>query len=256
MNRRKISACLCAAFLPACSGAAAQVYVSTGVDAVLASEALFTDVDCALEAPAALYGCGTGGDGEPYRSAGEFASGAGAEIAAGYALSPAIRLELQVAYRPAVLFEGRANFLAPEREQSVRVKGSSLSGVLALEVDLASLGWAAPGGFRGFAGAGIGRVRHRLGETRMRFPRTETTVPGAASTESIWTVTLGVSRALSERTVLDLAWRYADQGEVSTGEGAGSVRWRDGSRTIPLDLAPTHAPVTRHSVGLSVRYGW
>ena len=37
-----------------------QGYVSTGVDVILASEAQFTDVGCALATPAALYGCGTG----------------------------------------------------------------------------------------------------------------------------------------------------------------------------------------------------
>ena len=88
----------------------------------------------------------------------------------------------------------------------------------------------------------------------MTFPRTETVVPGASHTDWTWTVTVGASRALGERTALELAWRYADRGDARTGAGAGRVEWRDGSRTIPLELAPTRAQVSHHGVRLSVRY--
>ena len=155
-----------------------------------------------------------------------------------------------------VPFAGRANFLATEREQSVMTRRSSLSGAVAVKFDLVSLGAPQIAGFRPFAGAGIGRVRHRLGETTMTFARTQTIVPGASRTDWTWVLTAGLSRVLSERTVLDVAWRYADEGEAFTGEGAGRVQWRDGSRALALDLASTRANVTSHSVGISVRYGW
>ena len=236
--------------------AEAQGYVRVGIVAALASDSQFMDVDCASTTPAALYGCGEGGDGAGLRTAGEFGAAEGLELGAGYRVGPAVQVELQVEYRPAVPFAGRANFLAPEREQSVAVERSSLSGVILVELDLASLGAPAPGGFRPFAGAGIGRVRHRLDETRMTFPRTETVVPGDTRTDRTWTVTAGLSRTLSERTSLDLSWRYADRGEAFTAEGAGRVEWRDGSRTIPLELAPTRASVSGHGVRVGVRYRW
>lgn len=249
-----LSVCI-ATTLPA-ADAAAQRYVRAGFGAGFASDTRFVDVDCASAMPAALYGCGEGADGAPLSTVGEFGTTAGLELGAGYAVGPAVRVELLIEYRPDVPFEGRANFLAPDREQSVTVERSSLSGMFKVEFDLASLGAPTPGRFRPFAGAGIGRARHRLGEMRMTFPRTETIVPGAANTQLAWTVTAGFSRRLSERTVLDVVWRYADQGDVVTAEGGGRVEWRDGSRTLPLDLAPTHAQVNHHSVGLSVRYGW
>ena len=238
------------------STASAEGYLRTGVGIALDASAHFTDTDCAREMPAALYGCGTGGDGNPLRSAGDFASSGAIEFGVGYAVRPAVRLQIRATYRPVVLFGGEANFLEPTREQSVTVEGSSLSGLIEAEFDLPTPGERGIAGFHPFAGVGIGRARHRLGETRMRFPRTDTIVPGAASTEWAWTVTAGFSRALSERTVLDVTWRYADQGDVVTAEGAGRVEWRDGSRTLPLDLAATRAQINHHSVGLSVRYGW
>lgn len=236
------------------SGASAQAYLRVGLGAAFSADSRFVDVDCESAMPAALYGCGDGGDGAPLRTVGEFGATAALELGAGYAVGPATRVQLRIEYRPAVPFEGRANFLAPQREQSVVTERSSLSGAVAVEFDLASFGVPAPGGFRPFAGAGIGRVRHRIGDTVMTFPRTETVVPGASQTDLTWTLTAGFSRALSERTVLDVAWRYADRGEAFTGEGAGRVQWRDGSRTVPLDLAPTRAHVKHHGVGLSVRY--
>ena len=234
------------------SAAEAQGYLRAGVGIALDAPARFTDVDCEGVMPAALYGCGTGGDGEPLRSAGEFAASGALELGAGYAVRPAVRLELRVTYRPTVTFEGRANFLAPEREQSVTAEGSSLAGLIEAEFDLPTPGGREFAGFRPFAGVGIGRVRHRLGETRMRFPATETFVPGASRTAWTWAVTAGMARPLGKRTALELAWRYTDQGDVETGTGGGRVEWRDGSRSLPLDLAPTRASLVHHGVRLSI----
>ena len=178
-------------------GAEAQGYVRVGLGASLASETQFKDVDCASAMPAALYGCGEGGDGAPLSTTGKFAATAGLGIGAGYAVGPAASIELQLDYRPNVPFEGQANFLVPEREQTVSVERSSLAATVAAMIDLQAL-WA-----------------------------------------------LEVS-----------AWRYADRGDAVTAQGAGRVEWRDGSRTVALDLAPTRAQVNQHRVVLSVRYGW
>ena len=248
------AALLCGATALWASGAAAQVYLQAGVDVALAAGTQFTDVECESTMPAALYGCGAGEDGAPLRSAGEFRTAAGLALAVGYAIAPAVSVEVAVEYRADAPFAGRANFLEPAREQSVAVERSSLSASMAVKIGLQALGAPTLGGFRPFVGAGLGRVRHRTGETRMTFPRTETAVPGASRTDWTWTVTVGASRALGERTSVELAWRYADRGDARTGTGAGRVEWRDGSRTIPLELAPTRAQVSHHGVRLSVRY--
>ena len=154
-------------------------------------------------------------------------------------------------------FDGRANFLATARRQSVVAKLSSLSAILAAYVDLPGLGLPRLGPLAPFVGAGVGAARTWIGETRMTFPATTTIVPGASRTGFAWMLTAGVAVALDERMTLDLAWRYSDLGEVRTGRGAGRVVWRDGSRRpLPLDLAATRARLASHGLRLSLRYAF
>lgn len=238
------------------SGAAAagDLYLRGSLGFDRPGTAAFMDEDCSSTAPAALYGCGTGGDGAPYRSAGGFGTVPAVELGLGTAIGAA-RFEVLVEYRPDFAFGGRTNFLAPERRQSVSANLSSVSGMLAGFVDLAALGLPKPGPFAPFVGAGIGAVQTRIGTTTMTFPTTTTTAPGGTRTGPAWMATAGVAVALGERVTLDLAWRYTDLGKVRTKRGPGRVVWRDGSREpLPLDLAPTRARLAGHGVRLSLRY--
>jgi len=248
-----LGAAMCLASGAAVAG---DYYLRGGVGLDRPGEAVFTDTDCASTVPAALYGCGTGGDGAPFRSVGRVGTVPAVELGLGYA-SGAVRFEVLVEYRPHYTFEGRANFLAPGRRQDVSAKLSSVSGMLAGFVDLAALGLPKPGPFAPFLGAGVGAAHTRIGKTTMTFPATTTTVPGESRTGLAWMATAGVSAALNERVSLDLAWRYSDLGEVRTARGPGRVVWRDGSREpLPLDLAPTKARLKGHGVRLSLRYAF
>ena len=239
------------------AAAAGDYYVRAGVGFDRPAGTIFMDRDCSSSSPAALYGCGTGGDGAPFRSVGDFGTTHALELGLGYAAAPSVRFEVLVEYRPRFAFEGRTNFLAPERRQSVSADLSSLSGMLAAYVDLPGLGLPRLGPFGPFIGAGVGAVHTRIGESRMTFPRTTTIVPGASRTGLNWMLTAGVAAALSERTTLDLAWRYTDLGEVHTGRSEGRVVWRDGSREpLPLDLAATRAKLRSHGFRLSLRYAF
>ena len=235
---------------------AGDYYLRGGIGLDRPGNSAFTDTDCASTVPAALYGCGIGGDGAPYRSAGRFGTVPAVELGLGYATG-AIRFEVLVEYRPHYTFEGRANFLVPERRQDVSAKLSSVSGMLAVLVDLAALGLPKPGPFAPFLGAGVGIAHTRIGKTTVTFPATTTTVPGGSRTGLTWMATAGVAVALGERVTLDLAWRYSDLGEVRTPRGPGRVVWRDGSREpLPLDLAPTRARLKGHGVRLSLRHAF
>ena len=258
VRRAGIAALALAAGIGLASGAAAagEFYLRGGIGFDRPGKTAFTDEDCSTTAPAALYGCGTGGDGAPYRSAGTFGTVPALEFGLGYATGT-VRFEATIGYRPDFAFRGRANFLAPERRQSVSAKLSSVSGMLAGYVDLAGLGLPKPGPFAPFVGAGIGIVNTRIGKTAMTFPATTTIVPGESRTGLAWMATAGVAVALDERVSLDLAWRYTDLGEVRTSRGAGRVVWRDGSREpLPLDLAPTKARLRGHGIRLSLRYAF
>lgn len=257
-GRRSAAALIAGMALLAFEAASAgDHYLRAGIGLDRPAETAFMDTDCSSTSPAALYGCGRGGDGAPYRTLGDFGEVPAIELGLGYTALPAARLEVLVEYRPRFAFKGRANFLDPERRQSVSVDGSSLSGILAAYVDLPMLGLPKLGPLGPFIGAGVGAVRTRVGETRMTFPATTTIVPGKSRADLAWMLTAGVAVALSERTTLDFAWRYADLGAVHTGRGEGRVVWRDGSREpLVLDLAPTRAALASHGLRLSLRYGF
>ena len=257
-RRARLAAIALAAAVSLAPGVAVagDYYLRGGIGLDRPGEAVFTDTDCSSTSPAALYGCGTGGDGAPYRSAGKFGTVPAVELGFGYATG-AIRFEALVEYRPHYTFEGRANFLAPDRRQEVSAKLSSVSGMLAGFVDLAALGLPKPGPFAPFLGAGVGAAHTRIGKTTVTFPATTTTVPGGSRTGLAWMATAGVAVALDARVTLDLAWRYSDLGEVRTPRGPGRVVWRDGSREpLPLDLAPTTARLRGHGVRLSLRHAF
>ena len=207
---------------------AGDYYLRGGIGLDRPGKANFTDVDCSTTAPAALYGCGTGGDGARLRSAGDFGTVPTVELGLGYAKGAA-RFELLVEYRTRFEFEGRANFLAPGQRESVSAKLSSVSGMLAVFADLAALGAPKAGPFAPFVGAGIGIAHTRIGKTAMTFPATTTTVPGGDRTGLAWMATAGVAVELEERVTFDLAWRYTDLGEVrsnAAGSGPGGLARR------------------------------
>ncbi len=234
---------------------AGDYYVRAGVGISRPAEAAFTDRDCSSESPAALYGCGRGGDGAPYRSLGAFRTVAAMETGIGYAVSSRVRLEALVDYRPGLEFDGLANFLEPGREQTVAADVSSLSGTVLAYVDLPGPVVAKVGCLGFFVGAGAGIAHNRIGETRMTFPATTTVVAGGKWSGFAWMVTAGVGAALSEKSTLELLWRYSDLGEVRTARGEGRVTWRDGRREpLLLDLAQTRAALRSHGLRLSLRY--
>lgn len=256
--RRVVGTAIMAGLSTACAAAdPGDFYLRAGIGLDRPAETVFSDRDCSSVAPAALYGCGRGGDGARYRSIGDFGTPGALEIGLGRVATRALRFEVLAGYRPRLEFRGRANFLEPMREQAVEAKVSSLAALLAVHVDLSAVGVPKVGPLGPFVGVGAGVVRARVGETTLTFPRTTTIVPGADRTEFAWMVTAGVAAALNARATLELAWRYGGLGEVRTGRGAGRVVWRDGSRQpLPLDLAATRATLSGHGLRLSLRYAF
>jgi len=236
-----------------------DLYLRIGIGFDLPTETVFRDQNCVSTEPAALYGCGSGNDGAPLRSVGDFGTATVFEVAIGGPVAPAVRMEALVEYRPRLAFSGRANFLqvAEEWRQAVSADLSVLSGMVAAYADLPALGLPRLGPFDPFVGAGVGVARIRTGETRMMFPATTTIVPGGHRTGLAWMLTAGVATALGESTTLEVAWRYSELGTAETGTGGGRVVWRDGSREpIMLDLAPTEAHLKSHGIRLSLRHSF
>ena len=241
----------------AAPAAAHAFYVRAGLFLDGSEPTRFKDKDCASTSPAALYGCGDGVDGEPLSSLGDFGTTGGIDLGLGHALTPALRLEAIVQHHPRVPFKGRANFRQTTDRQDVSAKLSTLTGMLAAYVDLPALGLPRAGPLSPFVGAGAGLSRIRIGETRMEFPRTRTIVPGGRRTGFAWMATAGLAVSLGEKVTLDVAYRYTDYGDATTGKATGRIEWRDGSRSpFPLPLARTRADLRRHGWVLSLRYAF
>ena len=195
------------------SAAADGVYIRAGAGLDRSNEARFTDADCSTHA---LYGCDTGTDGAPHSAVGDFGAIAGVEAGVGYRVAPALRIEGVVQSRPRTTFEGRANFLAPERRQSISANLSSLSVLATAYVDLPGLGLLHLGPFRPFVGAGAGASRIDTRETTMAFPVTMTLVPAGRRTSLAWMVAAGAAAPLGGGLTLDVAWRYLASSRAKT----------------------------------------
>lgn len=230
------------------------LYIRTGLTLDWFGATRFQDTDCSSVSPAALYGCGTGVDGAPISSVGDFPMAGGLELGLGYALESSVRLEGMMRYRPNFTFQGRANFSQTTAEQSVTAELSELSSMLAVYRDFPEVG---RGRFKPFAGAGFGISRIAIGKMRMTFPRTNTVVPGGKRNNATWMLTAGMATSVTESWLIDLAWTYSDLGAIETGQGVGHVIWRDRAREpLALDLASTTAGLSRHGLALSLRYSF
>ena len=203
-------------------------------------ETRFKDKSCSSTSPAALYGCGTGKDGAPTSTLGDFGTMAGFELGIGRAVAPALRLEAVFQHRPSFSFKGRANFVQTTARQSVSADLSSLSGMIAAYVDLPQLGLRKLGPFSPFIGGGAGVSRIDIGETRMEFPKTATIVPGGQRIGFARMLTAGVGIALTGTVILDLAYRYTNSGAAETGRATGRIEWHDGSRNRWSSASPRH----------------
>ncbi len=228
---------------------AGEFYLRAGAGFDIPGESIFLDENCDNRG---LYGCGRDADGNPRRSIGKFDSMAVMEFGAGYDPEGAARFELLVEYRPGFRFDGEPNFTASPEDTTADAR--SISAIAAAFFDMNAATLPVVGQVRPFVGTGIGVSRNTVKNKTLNFTRTYTAVPDGSHTDTAYMATAGFSIELDDRTNFDISWRYTDLGEFRTGDGAGQVVWRDGSRPpIPLDLAPTWTRLRAHGLRLSIR---
>ena len=119
MKWARLAAALIAAGTLIGSAGASDLYVRAVAGLDRPAETAFTDLACSSVSPAAVYECGRGGDGAPYRSVGDFGMVPVLELGLGYAAAPAVRLEVLAECCPWFAFGGHTNFLETGRRQSV-----------------------------------------------------------------------------------------------------------------------------------------
>ncbi|MGQ9368667.1 outer membrane protein [Azospirillum sp. ST 5-10] len=210
----------------------------------------FHDWNCAGTDPrrVELFGCDA-------RAAGDFGGTAGFGAGIGYRLSPLLRIEAALAYRPGWRFAGDANFPI-SGDQPVRADATTLTGLVNGYLDLAGLVPGGLGRFQPYVGGGVGVSRNRTDGMDMRFPVLDqrVTTPSGWHTSFAWQLTAGTGVALSESLTLDVAYRYTDFGRVMTEDGE-APRWRAGSLRV-LDIDGTEARLRSHGVQVGLRYAF
>ena len=230
-------------------------YLRAAIGADMSGDATFRDADCASTDPAALFGCEDGSDGKPIGADGDFGSSVMFEAAAGVEVTDYLRLEAAFSYRPDFAFEGEANFLRAGSEQPVSGDVTQMGAMaFAYVAPLAALGVDSP--LQPFLGAGAGLSRNEVSEMTYDFPDLRqprySVTPDGTSTDFAWAVTAGLSWEVSDRLVLDLAWRYSDFGTVETDQGTLFNQFS--TRTLDIEIGETEAELTSHAATLSARW--
>ncbi len=240
-------------FMSAATAAEPARYFKVSLAGEVSRDTRISDRDCNLTNPPALFGCGTGNDGQPLGATGDFGSGVAIDTALGYRFSDTFRAEVLLSYRPSLDLSAKANFLGVSGEQPVQAELASL-GIFAVGyLDLPRLGYWQP-----YLGAGLGRVRNRIGVTHYHFPslgpNAETVLRGGNHYESAYLLTVGAEVPLSPAWKLDVAYRYSDLGEVRNDDGAASIIRT--SRTRVLDIAGTQARLKTQGIIIGLRYAF
>lgn len=246
-----------AALVSSSASAQSGIYVRGGLSVDVSRETRFKDIDCGSGAPPALFGCGTGSDGEPLGAVGDFGIPVAVEGGVGYRLAPMFRLEGLLSYRGRSDFEGEANFLNTPGRQPVKGQVDSVTGLAVAYLDFPGFGipvLASP--LEPFVGIGVGLSHHSLGRVAYGFPGlgpdATTVVSGGSSTSLSYMLTAGVAARLTPQLTLDLAYRYTDLGPVQTDADLAVITRRSGVRA--LDIAGTEADFATHGVAASVRF--
>ncbi|MCY3883520.1 MAG: hypothetical protein OXG24_01250 [Gammaproteobacteria bacterium] len=231
-------------------------YLRLGLGLDRPSDAIFSDRNCLNLFPWALYGCGEGPDGFPYRSVGEFEQSRTFQFGLGYSPTQKFRVELLAERRNEFEFVGRANFLATEALQDVATPVESTTGLLIAYREVANWNIGPLGDLSPYAGLGFGFVRNTTAETRMDFPFTITTLPEGSTLDLAGLVAVGISSSLgTQRLNMDFELRYTYLGEVESGRDVGYVTWRNGRRDpLALDLDLTQSRLKRLAINVSIRF--
>ena len=216
----------------------------------------FSDNNCSNLQPPALFGCGTGNNGQALGASGSFEPAAVIDTAAGYRFNSWLRAEALLSWRPELEFSGQSNFLGlAGANQPVTGSASSVAGFGVAYVDLPKVGRVRP-----FLGAGLGVARNSLSSVSYRFPgiaaNAATVTPDGSSSGLAYLLTAGISIPLNKRLDLDLAYRFSDLGKVRTSSGQAGLSRPTLPAGTDIPIGGTQAALQAHGVQLSLRYSF
>ncbi|MBN2124390.1 MAG: porin family protein, partial [Deltaproteobacteria bacterium] len=164
-----------------------------------------------------------GVDGLPIGAYGDFGEFLGFEAAAGAYVLPWLRADLSLGYRPDMDYSGQANFSGVPGQQPVHAEADSLCVLGSVFLEPAPLIGLTPGRIRPYVGGGLGMAYNRIDGMTYEFPGLTThkisITPEGEKTDLAFMLTAGMGIVLSDRVMLDIAYRYTDLGRVRTDVG-------------------------------------
>jgi opacity protein-like surface antigen len=228
----------------------ADPYVRFGGGVERTGTTMLRDADCESAQPPALFGCDSGIDGRPLAARGDAGDTPVFELAAGMTLGSKGRIELAIADRSGVDFDGGANFRGVTGVQPVRADGRSRSAMVVGAFNVAYLD-----GIRPFVFAGAGLARNETSPVTFSFPsigpEAVTVIRGGRHDDFAWTAGAGFALPVNDRITLELTLRYSDLGELRTEAGQATIVRP--TRSLTLDIAGTHASLRTLGTALSLR---
>lgn len=215
-------------------------------------DATLLDVDCASTSPPALFGCVADEDGRPLAARGDFGYGAAWEVSGGVEVGRRSRLDLSLIERSNLDLDSEANFLGVSANQPVDSSGRSRAAMLGIAFDLGRPAWR----IQPFVGVAAGVAWNETGDVNFRFPsispEAATVIHGGRHSDFAWSATLGVAFRWTDATVVELALRTTDLGELRTDPGTATIVRPSG--TFQLDIAGTHADLSTTGLVVAVRH--
>ena len=198
------------------------VYLRLGVGVQWPETERLRDQDCGSTQPPALFGCGSGEDGESLGAVGTFRQSPTVDAAVGYRWTPWLRTEALINWSPQLDWQGQANFLGAGSNQPVSASGRSFAGFAVVLLDAPEVI-----GMRPYLGAGVGAASTSVGDITFAFPAkgssAKTEIKGGSSQSLATLLTAGVAIPLSERIALDLAYRWMDLGRLTTPNAIATI---------------------------------
>ena len=244
---------VCLVFCSGMGGAtvcfSAEWYIQGSLGYERSRDADFRD-DHSSEAAADLFGEGSGEDGAPLGAYGDFGDYSMAQFAVGRRITAGLRAGIEAQYRWEMDYRGNANFRSVGDNQPVSAQARSLAVMATLYWDMSGVGL-----FQPYIGAGAGLAVNHVDKMTYRYPDNTgrhkvSVVPSGDRQDAAFMVTGGTGIVLSDRIILDIAYRYQDLGRIGTDRG-----------NMVMDILPegievdeTSAPLRTQGITAGLRF--
>lgn len=238
--------------LSATSVFAGPIFLRGGFGLERARDVTLRDVDCASTNPPALFGCGSGNDGRDLAARGDFDNAEVLQLGVGMEFGHHGLVELLLAHRAGMEFEGEANFNGVSGDQPVRAKAHATTAMLNTTWIMGKPYMHA----RPYLTVGGGLARNKIDSIAFGFPGISQTaiteVKGGNESDFAWTAGAGVAYAMTDTLSIDLGLNYTSLGHVKSEAGEATIVRPSG--TTHMNINGLESDLDTIGIAFSVRW--